>query len=555
MTEFNSASLTQTYREFDARCARQSYRLHNSREYEMSLFVPTEEAKKDEEEVLKGLLDEAKNLPAPDPVFAIIKSHMIDFIEGQGSALQSCFEHPSGFIRSLSHLVKYMGGKDSREPGERSKIVVNRLSQIDNLWSGVRTLLPDTPLAKLKDVKSACDLVVKTATEAKRELASQYKGLSEQDLDAIARSYDMLSAKASDWSKETGNLIEQRPKESLPAEKAVLDTDPDRYRIILDKELGVSLDELLSWYQDEVEKTRAEMIEAAAKVCPPGMGPVKTPLDAVNVMNTCAGPADSPEEMFERLRGYLKRAQAAAREWVRLPEESCVVIPVPDEYRLTYPWGGYGGGCPRRRPLVGEVFLNDTNYKNISDGWIKINAVHECYPGHHVQWVRGTLDPIPETLKLGAKRVPLQEGMCHRTERLMEYIYPEDPFYPLAVAFRRHHTSLRIMADLWLHYFHKPEEEAIKLYMDELGFDRITALGQVKSQETQNRIGYFTCYYYGMKKLEDLEKKYGYDKKTFTEYLFSVLNTSIQNFEAFLNLSEEDKNRFLTGFPSMLQFD
>jgi hypothetical protein len=57
-----------------------------------------------------------------------------------------------------------------------------------------------------------------------------------------------------------------------------------------------------------------------------------------------------------------------------------------------------------------------------------------------------------------------------------------------------------------------------------------------------------------MKKLADMEARYGYDQKTFTEYLFSVLNVSLTNFERFLQLSEADKQRFLTGFPSLLQF-
>ena len=173
--------------------------------------------------------------------------------------------------------------------------------------------------------------------------------------------------------------------------------------MILDKELGVSLDELLSWYEDEVEKTRAEFVETAANLNLPGHK-VTGPLDAVEIMNKYAGPADSPEEMFDRLRNYLARAKKACRDWVRLPEEDCIVVPVYEQCRETYPWGGYGGGCPRRRPLIGEVFLNDTNYKAITDGWIKINAVHECYPGHHVQWVRTTLNPLPETVKMGAKK-------------------------------------------------------------------------------------------------------------------------------------------------------
>ena len=93
----------------------------------------------------------------------------------------------------------------------------------------------------------------------------------------------------------------------------------------------------------------------------------------------------------------------------------------------------------------------------------------------------------------------------------------------------------------------------MKLYMDELGFDRDTARGQVKAQEGQQ--GYFTSYYYGMKKLCDWEKKYGYDEKAYTELLFSAGRISMENFEKFLQLSESDKNSCLHDFPSLLQFE
>ena len=151
-----------------------------------------------------------------------------------------------------------------------------------------------------------------------------------------------------------------------------------------------------------------------------------------------------------------------------------------------------------------------------------------------MQWVRSTLDPLPETIKMGAKKVPMLEGMCHRTERLMEYIFDDDPFYPLAVAFRRHHTSVRIKADLYIQYFGRPLEDAISSYMDELGFDYNTARGQAVAQLPQHRIGYFYLLLLRDEEMEDLEAQYGIDKKTFTEYLFSVLHVSLANFEAFL---------------------
>ena len=56
------------------------------------------------------------------------------------------------------------------------------------------------------------------------------------------------------------------------------------------------------------------------------------------------------------------------------------------------------------------MFLNQYNYNNITDGWIKLNAMHESYPGHHVQYVRSAIDATPDTVKLGAKNVPILEG-------------------------------------------------------------------------------------------------------------------------------------------------
>ena len=197
------------------------------------------------------------------------------------------------------------------------------------------------------------------------------------------------------------------------------------------------------------------------------------------------------------------------------------------------------------------MFLNIYNYKNVTDGWIKINALHEAYPGHHVQYVRSLTDPMPETVKIGAKSVAIMEGMCLRTERAFEFIYGEDPFYPLFVAYRRHHTSVRIKVDLMLFYYGKTVEEAVQTYMEELGFDRTSARGQVLSQEITP--GYFTCYYYGMKKICDWEKQYGYSKKDYTELLFSVGNISLDNFERILKMDPRERESYLGDFGSLLK--
>jgi hypothetical protein len=71
--------------------------------------------------------------------------------------------------------------------------------------------------------------------------------------------------------------------------------------MVLDQELGVSLDELLSWYDSEVDKTRGGngRDRGSRQTCRVGR-PSPPPLAAVELMNTKAGPCDSPAEMFAR---------------------------------------------------------------------------------------------------------------------------------------------------------------------------------------------------------------------------------------------------------------
>ena len=88
--------------------------------------------------------------------------------------------------------------------------------------------------------------------------------------------------------------------------------------------------------------------------------------------------------------------------------------------------------------------------------------------------------------------------------------------------------------------------------MKELGFDRKTARGQVSAQESMQ--GYFSCYYYGMKRIEDLEKKFGFETDEYTRYIFDAGNISLELLERFLALSPEDKKRYTNDFASMIQF-
>ncbi len=537
--------LRRRYRQFDAECARVENRVQANREYEPFLFVPTPKAKQEVLDTLANLMDRARELPTPDPVFALLRDHFQEFIKGQVSTLESSYDDPYAFIVNLSRFIDFNTRKDSRFAEERSVILRRRLRQADAVWEAIHSTLPSIKAGNVERLANACDQLAGYAMSTQNHVANDYAGLPEDELAQLSQAFHDIAEKASGWA-EAARAVQgvQSDDSSRPS--------VERYREILAEERGVDLDVIVEWHEDEVNKTRREMLEIAASL---DLGNEPNPTDVqgvVEVLNKYAGPADTAEEMFARCTDYLARAREGTKGYVNLPDEICRVVPMEEYGRAQNPWGGYRGGDPRRHPLLGLMVLNPDNVEAITDGWIKINAVHEAYPGHHVQFVRAASDPLPETVKLGARATPLIEGTCVRTERVFEFVFPEDQFYPLMVAYRRHHTSVRIKVDLYLFYYQRPIEDAVQLYMDELGFSRRSARGQVLAQELWP--GYFTCYYYGLKRVLELQEAFGYDDKSFTEILFSVGRISLKSFEGFLNLSQADQKRYLTHFGSLLEY-
>jgi len=543
--------LVKKYRVLDHDLAEFSDQMHGGRAYETVLFIPDKAHKEIMQAKLNALKKRVDEIEAPDAVFEILKIHFQDFLEAQQMRFENAFSNPSRTFRFLSYMLSH-SERDSRDDTLKADILRKKVVQVPLLWDAL--VAECTEPQQFADLYRGCVSLKNSMEIYLPDLPKAFPTLSEAELTETIACVEDLQKKLDGWMESIKEKADSAPdgvkvSEGQRPESAVLPQDIEKYRQALRVNMGVDLDELLEWHEAEIEKTRNECLAIAAKLNVPE-APAKNMREVNDILFKYAGPADSPEEMYDRARTYLKRARAAAHEYVWLPEdEQCEVRKVPVEIKGSYPWGGYGGGCTFRRPMLGGFFLNNFNYKAITDGWIKINCLHEAYPGHHVQWIRRMTDPIPETFKIGAKNVPLGEGTCIRTERAFEFVFAEDPYYPLFVAYRRHHGSVRIKVDLYLRYFGKTIGDAVALYEDELGFDHNTARMQVQSHE--NDYGYFTSYYYGLKKLEDWERLYGYDKKTFTGLLFDVGQISIENFERFLKLSEEDKYSLTHDFASL----
>ncbi len=314
------------------------------------------------------------------------------------------------------------------------------------------------------------------------------------------------------------------------------------YADTLARVYGIDINELLDCYRDEVEK-RDRNLHALAEDVNPHRGPFQ-------ILEEDLAHYDSPEEMYQAMKNFLRVARKRSLDYLALPDrERCEVWEVPEYLKDSYPWGGYYGKHPLRGELEGAVFLNHHNYQNLTEGWVKLNAVHECYPGHHAHAVKTAAGDMPLSFKavsaLTSRAAPLTEGVAVRSEKLMQDIF-EDDLFPLFVVYRRLHISVRVWANLLLHHFDKGAESAVQLYRKYMHFSEKVSRGQVFSQQLTP--GYFTVYYYGLNKIQQMQENFGWADPEFTELIFSSGKVSLRTVRNLIQLSAEERDMLLNNF-------
>lgn len=547
-------NLISQYRELDKECALLYKYIHGYLEDEGKYFIPDKKTMDEVWEKWNELKAKVEALEEEDKVFTLVKHNLVDFIDSLKYDIEDADKHPEEKLMRYNWSMEHMSriSRDSDE--EKCNKLIAQLDQLKDVHQQILDLILE---------KSDEKTLAAIATDFRREKLSVEKELANVKMyfpNFTQELLDKYTARVKEHCELLSQIADKISTQEVSEEELVKDDlsrtvkmDEQEYRDILGKKLGVSLDELIQWHKSEIEKTRAEVFSIASKLDIPDEKP--TTMRQVNdILFKYEGPCDSAQEMLDRANEYLKRTRALAHEFVNLPDdEYCICAPISQVCKDSYPWGGYEGGDFSIRPFRGQMFLNNYNYENITDGWIKLNSLHEAYPGHHVQYVKTAISNTPEVVKIGAKYIPILEGTCLRTERAFEWIFGEDQFFPLFVAYRRHHGAVRIYVDLMLFYYGATIEDVIKIYEEELGFERGTARKQVQAH--QNTPGYFTCYYYGMRKLCQWEKEYNFNKKDYTELLFSAGYIAIERFEELLKLTPCERERYFNDFCSLLKED
>ena len=200
-----------------------------------------------------------------------------------------------------------------------------------------------------------------------------------------------------------------------------------------------------------------------------------------------------PGAITDAYRRQSHRVQALLirDDLVRLPPaQELVFVPTPPQLRDTYAWGGYGGLTDRDGVKVGRFFVTDVvpgmspeqvamKLRAQNNGWISVIALHEGYPGHHLQAVYTALNP--RKLRRHLDNTYYDEGWALYAEHWMGRagLYDDNPDARLAQLQMRLWRTARVIIDPSLHTGAMTYDQAVQFFVDEVGLERSAAEAEV----------------------------------------------------------------------------
>lgn len=398
-----------------------------------------------------------------------------------------------GFEKLRHHL---------RDPGAYSQeclggiflLLIREFAPLEERLESVLGRLKATPHVLAQGIENInSEEVPPVWCEVALESAQQGLGLFTMLIPALARQVPELQAELNEGSKAAAealqdwvNFLQERV---APQSKGDFAAGKDLFEELLreDHLLDYTAEELLETGWRLFEETQAEMEQVAREINPARS--VKEILEAAK--------ADHPGT--EELMDVYRKEMAAVREFVRnqglvtIPEgESLKIEPTPPFLRGLIPYAAYMMPGPLEKKQEG-IFLvtpvdpesskeeQEEKLKGHNYVSLPVTALHEAYPGHHLQLVyANTVGTLPR--KLGAFISTLFiEGWAFYCEELMEQLgYIDKPLYRLGRLNGQLWRAARIILDVSLHLGKMSVEKGIDFLVDRVGLERTNAQAEVR---------------------------------------------------------------------------
>jgi uncharacterized protein (DUF885 family) len=251
--------------------------------------------------------------------------------------------------------------------------------------------------------------------------------------------------------------------------------------------LDFSADELFATGQRLFDETLRSMEELARVI-----DPART---AREILDEAKDRHPSADGLLDAYRREVARARAFVVEHgiATIPDgESLRVEPTPGYLRGVLPYAAYmpPGMLDARQegvflvtPVSRRASEKAQNEKLRGHNYAKlpITALHEGYPGHHLQLVHANRTATLSRKLASALSSLFIEGWAFYCEELMEQLgYLNDPVQPLARRKDQLWRAARILLDVSLHTRGMTVEEGVAFLVDRVGLEPADALAEVR---------------------------------------------------------------------------
>jgi uncharacterized protein (DUF885 family) len=244
-------------------------------------------------------------------------------------------------------------------------------------------------------------------------------------------------------------------------------------------------------------------------------------------------PGSSWVEVYERLKddhpvadeikaayqAQMDAAQRFVREHrvVTLPDgEHVITVDTPPAQRRSSPFGTFQPVSASGTNLQGRLVLTPVEdwitpeqrverLRSHHRAWIPIIAVHEAYPGHHVQALK--LRENPRALRRRVREPIFSEGWGLFTEELMfELGFLQGDDVRLTVLRNRLWRAARVILDVSLHTGQMTLDEAVDFMVERVRFERYAA--ELEVGMYPRRPTYVLGYLIGMQEIEKIRAEW-----------------------------------------------
>lgn len=389
---------------------------------------------------------------------------------------------------------------------ERLKSILGRLRETPRVLGETRALVIPGEVPRIW---------AETALESTRQGVGLFAGFVPMLADAAPEIKDDLVTAAQTAAAALNEHADWIEQEVLPQAEGVFAAGKDLFDEMLreDHMVDYDADQLRATGWRLYRDTEQQMKELAARMDPTKT--VKELLEAAKANHpTAAGLLDAYREWMARARQFVIDRRIATIP----PGESIRIVETPPFMRPLIPYAAYNMPGIFERIQEGIFFVTpveegadpeaaEKKLRGHPNDTIPVTALHEAYPGHHLQLVvANTLPSQPR--KLGAFLSSLfVEGWAFYCEELMEQLgFIDRPIQKLARLQAQLWRASRIIIDASLHTGQMAVDEAIRFLVDRAGLEPDDAKAEVRrytQSPTQPQ-----CYLMGKLQILDIVAEY-----------------------------------------------